>query len=125
MVLSSCEQHRLLHVHHIELAVESVRISATAFQHRGTVGSRSQTNEDTFLHAPRLIDAMRPQVVLELAVNDASCHQQSQLSETGELVLLCDKRCRIGGRCASREAIGGGHIYNNQFRPLDLRNREE
>src|SRR5437879_11398275 len=66
----------LLHIDHIKFALEAVRIPAAALQHLCGVRSRCDTNEDAFLHTPGRIHAMRTQIILELAVDDACGDQE-------------------------------------------------
>src|SRR5579875_23210 len=78
-----------------KLSVETVRITATAFDHVSGAGSGPQQYEDALLHPPELFDPMTLQIAFKLPVHYIRSEQQSNLSEFRKLLSALS-----GGRLA-------------------------
>ena len=80
-----------------QLAVKAIRIPPAARQHRRRVGARRHADENALLRAPRGLDAVQPQIGLELRIDDVGGEQEGALSQLRQLVgLLRGRRFRRG-----------------------------
>ena len=88
-----------------QLAVKAVRVPPSAGQHLRGVGPRRHAHEDAFLRAPRRLEAVQPQVVLELAIHDVGREQQRALPEHRQLRAALGHR-RLGRRVDDDHFVG-------------------
>ena len=96
----------LRHVDREQLAVEAVGVPPAAGEHLGGVRARRHADENPFLRAPRRLDAVQPEIRLELAIDDVGGQQQRALAKLRQIAAASIAVSGLGRRIDDDDFVG-------------------